>query len=115
MAVGRIETVLEMYSSTMILAKPIFVAPVTNDISSTQGTQGTQGTQSSSVKKMRCEHGYCRVKLSLTAFPCRCGKLFCPSHRHSEDHSCTYDFKEEESKRLGSQLVKISGNKLDKV
>jgi hypothetical protein len=54
------------------------------------------------VKKApkRCEFDCCRQKLTLTAFPCRCGKFYCSSHRFSGEHSCSYDYKEEQKKEL---------------
>ncbi|KAL6619991.1 hypothetical protein ACP70R_035130 [Stipagrostis hirtigluma subsp. patula] len=35
----------------------------------------------------------CRKRVGLTGFRCRCGELFCPRHRHSETHNCTFDYK----------------------
>ncbi|KAL5229742.1 hypothetical protein ABZP36_028518 [Zizania latifolia] len=35
----------------------------------------------------------CRKRVGLTGFRCRCGELFCPRHRHSETHECSFDYK----------------------
>jgi hypothetical protein len=35
----------------------------------------------------------CRKRVGLTGFRCRCEKLFCPRHRHSEMHNCSFDYK----------------------
>jgi predicted nucleic acid binding AN1-type Zn finger protein len=35
----------------------------------------------------------CRKRVRLTGFRCRCGNLFCPRHRHSETHNCSFDYK----------------------
>jgi len=35
----------------------------------------------------------CRRRVGLTGFRCRCEKLFCPRHRHSETHNCSFDYK----------------------
>lgn len=48
----------------------------------------------------RCECKDCRVKLNLTAFPCRCGKYFCQAHRLSEYHNCQFDYRAEQKKEL---------------
>lgn len=48
----------------------------------------------------RCQCDDCRNKLTLTSYPCRCGKYFCNSHRYSEDHKCTYDYKADAKKEL---------------
>eukprot|EP00971_Amphidinium_carterae_P055285 1089670-Amphidinium_carterae.1 len=29
----------------------------------------------------------------LTGFECRCGYFFCATHRHAEDHACSFDHK----------------------
>lgn len=54
------------------------------------------------VKKApkRCEFDCCKYKLNMTSFPCRCGKFYCPTHRFSDDHKCTFDYKEEHKKEL---------------
>ncbi|CAG7835231.1 unnamed protein product [Allacma fusca] len=45
-------------------------------------------------KKLRCSE--CKKKLGpTTSFPCRCGLIFCPTHRNSEAHSCSFDYKAE--------------------
>jgi hypothetical protein len=41
----------------------------------------------------RCMKEGCKCKLSLTDYPCRCQKYFCPQHRLSESHECTFDYK----------------------
>lgn len=35
----------------------------------------------------------CRKRVGLTGFRCRCGDLFCPRHRYSEAHDCSFDYK----------------------
>ncbi|KAK6933765.1 Zinc finger, AN1-type [Dillenia turbinata] len=35
----------------------------------------------------------CRRKVGLTGFRCRCGDLFCPEHRYSDRHDCSFDYK----------------------
>ncbi|KAI5733715.1 hypothetical protein M8J76_015049 [Diaphorina citri] len=43
-------------------------------------------------KRSRCAQ--CNVKLTVcSSFTCRCRKLFCPRHRHPEEHACTFDYK----------------------
>jgi hypothetical protein len=41
----------------------------------------------------RCEA--CKKKLGIIEYKCKCGKLFCITHLHAEEHNCTYDYKEE--------------------
>jgi hypothetical protein len=66
-----------------------------------------------SVKKNRCET--CKKKLGLMPFSCRCGGLFCVEHRADIAHNCSYDYQEENKKKLGDLLIKVAGQKLDKL
>jgi len=50
--------------------------------------------------KKRCSYLECRVKLKLTDTTCRCGYIFCSTHRYSESHSCNYDYKTQGRKQL---------------
>lgn len=43
------------------------------------------------VDKTRCAE--CKKKLGLTGIECRCGHVYCGTHRIAEKHSCTFDYK----------------------
>ncbi len=34
-------------------------------------------------------------------YKCKCGKLFCITHLHAEEHNCTFNYKEE-----GKEILK---------
>ena len=61
----------------------------------------------------RCNYEGCKVKLSLSAFACRCDKKFCSAHRPSEMHSCAYDYKGEQSKNLLNHMSTVVAKKID--
>jgi len=61
--------------------------------------------------KRRCV--CCRKKLDLTAFPCRCGGYYCPTHRADIDHKCTYDYKKEFVQSLSTSMEKIVAKKVE--
>ncbi len=63
------------------------------------------------AKKRRCV--CCNKKLDLTAFPCRCGGLYCPTHRADVAHNCSYDYKAEGLKLLSTSMEKIVAKKLE--
>ena len=48
---------------------------------------------------MYCRHGVhsspamVHVQIGLTGFKCRCGYVFCGSHRLAEAHECDFDYK----------------------
>ncbi|CAH8828775.1 unnamed protein product [Trichobilharzia szidati] len=35
---------------------------------------------------------WCRKRVGLTGFACRCDGLFCSLHRYSDQHECAYDY-----------------------
>jgi len=64
-------------------------------------------------KKNRCH--ICKKKVGLTGFPCRCEGLFCSVHRYSNEHNCTFDYKQ-----LGAQEIRKNnplgvGEKIKKI
>lgn len=48
----------------------------------------------------RCQFDCCKMKLGLVPFACRCGNYYCSTHRFSDDHKCTYNYKEDHKKEL---------------
>uniref|UniRef100_A0A915M5V3 Zinc finger protein n=1 Tax=Meloidogyne javanica TaxID=6303 RepID=A0A915M5V3_MELJA len=56
--------------------------------------------------KNRCQ--VCSKRVGLTGFDCRCGGLFCATHRYDNAHSCTYDYKtvgREQLRKSNPQVV----------
>ncbi|CAH0516253.1 unnamed protein product [Peronospora belbahrii] len=45
----------------------------------------------STKEQKRCWE--CKKKVGLTAMECRCGYVFCNSHRFEDQHPCSFDFK----------------------
>ncbi|KAI3813002.1 hypothetical protein L1987_17715 [Smallanthus sonchifolius] len=35
----------------------------------------------------------CNKKVGVMGFKCKCGEIFCGSHRYPEEHDCEFDFK----------------------
>ena len=67
--------------------------------------------------KSRCSKNGCTKKLKILFYTCKCGDNFCrPDHIHpTEEHNCSYDFKNEGIKLLKKSLVKVVGDKLIKI
>ncbi|KAL2920515.1 Zinc finger A20 and AN1 domain-containing stress-associated protein 1 [Bienertia sinuspersici] len=59
----------------------------------------------------------CNKRVGLTGFECRCGGLYCGSHRYPEEHCCSFDHKgvkrEALSKELCSAASDPKASKLD--
>jgi hypothetical protein len=66
-------------------------------------------------KPKRCQSGGCIKKLMLSDFACKCSGWYCSSHRHSESHSCTFDYKKSTRDILEKQLNKVESSKVDKI
>jgi hypothetical protein len=66
-----------------------------------------------SIPKKCCASG-CKKKLSLTDFPCKCGKICCPLHRAAEEHACSYDYKADHNKLLKDTIgTAVIAKKID--
>ena len=92
-------------------SRPKFVA---NTLSNANGRPMTNNSSKKSKAKTRCNT--CNKKINITnTFSCRCEKSFCPKHRHSELHNCTYDYKTEGKKQLELANPVITVPKLPKI
>lgn len=76
-------------SSTAAVPTPD-AAAVVESIAELKGSASEQ-EQPQPKAKNRC--GYCSKKVGLMGFNCKCGTVFCGSHRYPERHNCTFDFK----------------------
>ena len=50
----------------------------------------------------RCDQ--CRKKLGLLGLKCKCGKDLCITHLPSEEHTCSYDYRENHKEALRKAL-----------
>ncbi|KAM9318444.1 AN1-type zinc finger protein 6 [Pholidichthys leucotaenia] len=67
----------------------------------------------SKAKKNRCFS--CRKKLGLTGFNCRCGNVFCGTHRYSDAHHCTFDYKADAAEKIRKENPVVAGEKIQKL
>lgn len=64
------------------------------------------------AKKAKC--GVCKKKLGLTGFDCRCGGLFCSTHRYSDKHECGFDWEKLGKEQLRKANPVVSEDKITK-
>lgn len=57
----------------------------------------------------------CNKRVGLLGFACGCGGVYCATHRHLEQHKCTFDYKSKNSAALEKSLTRIVKNKLDRI
>jgi predicted nucleic acid binding AN1-type Zn finger protein len=60
-------------------------------------------------------NSFCKTKLVLSDFPCQCKGYYCSKHRYAEAHSCTFDYKGAGEKLLTKNLVRVEGEKVQKI
>ncbi|KAK6164188.1 hypothetical protein DH2020_001052 [Rehmannia glutinosa] len=57
----------------------------------------------------------CKKRVGLTGFKCRCGNLFCGSHRYSDKHNCPFDYRTAARDAIAKANPVVKAEKLDKI
>lgn len=57
---------------------------------------------------------FCKKK-QLILIDCRCNYKFCIIHKNPEDHTCSFDYKEDAKKMLIKNNPKVVGSKVDSI
>ncbi|GER38335.1 A20/AN1-like zinc finger family protein [Striga asiatica] len=57
----------------------------------------------------------CKKRVGLTGFKCRCGNLFCGSHRYSDKHDCPFDYRTAGRDAIARANPVVMAEKLDKI
>ena len=55
----------------------------------------------------KCQFEECKRKVNLTSYPCKCKLIFCDIHRFYKDHKCSFNYFEEEQKKIKSNISSI--------
>ncbi|KAM8973954.1 AN1-type zinc finger protein 6-like isoform 2-T2 [Pelodytes ibericus] len=69
--------------------------------------------EKTNLKRNRCF--MCRKKIGLTGFECRCGNVFCGTHRYSDVHSCSFDYKADAAEKIRKENPVVVGEKIQKI
>ncbi|XP_074562071.1 zinc finger A20 and AN1 domain-containing stress-associated protein 9-like [Curcuma longa] len=105
--------------------KPKIVPSSSVQINHTEGSSKVDGQSEPKVvddqlkgllKKQpanRCAQ--CQKKIGLLGFTCRCGGAFCSSHRYSEAHECSIDYKAAGRVVLAKENPVVMAKKLEKI
>lgn len=75
----------------------------------------TSSPEEGNVKAGPSRCATCKKRVGLTGFKCRCGNLFCGSHRYSEAHECTFDYAAAGKDAIAKANPVIKAEKLDKI
>lgn len=57
----------------------------------------------------------CKRKVGLTGFKCRCNSVFCSTHRYSDKHNCTFDYKAAARDAIAKANPVVRGSKIEKI
>lgn len=57
----------------------------------------------------------CRKRVGLLGFKCRCGDLFCATHRYSDKHGCSYDYRAAGRAAIAEQNPIVKASKIEKI
>ncbi|KAJ8770168.1 hypothetical protein K2173_011503 [Erythroxylum novogranatense] len=57
----------------------------------------------------------CKKRVGLTGFKCRCGNLFCASHRYSDKHACPFDYRTAARESIAKANPIVKADKLEKI
>lgn len=84
------------------------------DSSSPSSSGGaTSEDQPEAKETKRCQS--CKKKVGLIGFKCRCGSTFCGTHRHPENHDCSFDFKCEGRLTITKANPVVKAHKLQRI
>lgn len=57
----------------------------------------------------------CRKRVGLTGFKCRCGGTFCSTHRYSEKHECSFDYRTAGRDAIAKANPVVKAEKIEKI
>ena len=63
--------------------------------------------------KLRCH--FCKKKLPLIHYDCKCGHKFCQKHLNPHSHNCNFDYKEMGQNKIRKENPKIVAEKIIKI
>lgn len=73
--------------------------------------------EKSTTKKKNKKCAFCKKKLSLINFECKCNKVFCATHRYPESHNCDCieEIKKDQIENLRKNNLSCVSEKINKL
>ncbi|CAN8275282.1 unnamed protein product [Cochlearia groenlandica] len=104
------------YNKFLVEESAKYLATLSIHMDSAAEAAETAEAAAVAVEKRKCNRcKVCKKKVGLLGFDCRCGQVFCGSHRYPEEHSCLLDYKSSAVNKLNVQNPIIKGDKLDRL
>lgn len=75
----------------------------------------TAGEGGQPVQKNTSRCFSCNKRVGLTGFKCRCGYVFCGTHRYAEKHDCSFDYKSAGRQTLAKNNPLVAAAKIEKL
>lgn len=88
-------------------------ASVASNSESVSSEESAGGSETNKKKSNRCL--MCRKKLGLTGFECRCNGLFCSTHRYSDKHNCSFDYRQLGAEEIRKNNPVVVSEKINKI
>ncbi|RVW85375.1 Zinc finger A20 and AN1 domain-containing stress-associated protein 8 [Vitis vinifera] len=76
---------------------------------------GSEGSGEAKPKEGPNRCSTCKKRVGLTGFNCRCGHLFCATHRYSDKHDCPFDYRTAARDAIAKANPVVKAEKLDKI
>ncbi|KAH9061565.1 hypothetical protein Ae201684P_020900 [Aphanomyces euteiches] len=97
----QVET--QSYTSTPVAAPVVEAAAAPSvDVDAPTPAEATP-VEAPVVQKNKSRCWECKKKVGLTGIECRCGFVYCGSHRFADQHNCSYDFKSADRAELAKR------------
>lgn len=71
------------------------------------------GDQTEPKVSNRCST--CNRKVGLTGFKCKCGSMYCGTHRYPEKHDCVFDFKAAGREAIAKSNPVVKADKIQRL
>lgn len=105
---------VEMSSGSALgLQQPVQIADQLARPATLEQGEGTSSGEQPKPPANRCT--YCKKRVGLTGFKCRCGDIFCSLHRYSETHDCLFDYRKAGRETIRKENPVVKAEKIDKI
>lgn len=110
-------------SSSTTASEPVFAASVDTQLNTVEPKTISKQPACDSVTVATVEKpkegptrcSSCNKRVGLTGFSCRCGNIFCGTHRYSDKHDCPFDYRSAGRNAIAKANPVIKAEKLDKI
>jgi A20-like zinc finger/AN1-like Zinc finger len=121
----QIQTLMEkgptVVSSSSTVATPS--EPISQNLKTSSISEGTVVESSEKKSEIEAEAKkpvpnrcfLCKKKVGLTGFKCRCGGMYCSSHRYYESHKCSFDYKTAGREAIAKENPVVMAEKIEKI